>query len=194
VLSQFSYTHYADGNRESEVQTDDTDTWRTTYTYDESNRLTREDRTRNGSADYDHGLTYDDVGNMTQKSDMDNGGARIAAYTYNALDQVTQATDAGGTTHTNFSYSCKCQVPEGRLLDGAVGLGLGLSVVDSRVSARRIGQRRGATRAPKRVTQRVWGRARRSALVRPPYPEVAYAVNPNSPTIRSAGNPTVPSG
>ena len=68
--------------------------------------------------------TYDDAGLVTSESDVQNsGGTQLACFTYNALDQLTQAwTDTQGQDWTNANGSGATPVgPVQSAPNGAVG-------------------------------------------------------------------------
>lgn len=94
VISSFAYTYDNVGNRRT-VTEDNGDV--VTWTYDNANQLTREQR--GGDDSYDMNYTYDSVGNRSTK--VDSSGT--TTYTYDAANELTAATDPGSDI-TTYSY------------------------------------------------------------------------------------------
>jgi YD repeat-containing protein len=89
VITGFAYDYDAAGNRTAVLESGGD---RTTWTYDTTNRLTREQRS--GTAAYDTTYTYDGLGNRLVK---DTSGAKTTS-TYDLANQLKTSQDVNGTT------------------------------------------------------------------------------------------------
>jgi RHS repeat-associated protein len=79
---------------------------RVTWTYDATDRLTREQR--NGASGYDTTYTYDPLGNRLVKE----ASGALTTYAYDLANQLTTSQDASGVTTYTYDLAGNVQVLE----------------------------------------------------------------------------------
>jgi len=90
------------------------------FTRDDVGRVTRENRTNQGSygTDYDLHITYDDNGNITRIDNQAAGGEDIS-MDYDPLNRLVRYYDSENTEKGIFSYNCKSML-KAKEVDGDI--------------------------------------------------------------------------
>ena len=103
MIAGYAYDYDAVGNRTGVAESGGD---RVTWTYDATNRLTREERS--GASGYDTTYTYDGVGNRLAK----NEDGALTTYSYDLANQLTTSEDGNGVSTYTYDQAGNLNVVE----------------------------------------------------------------------------------